>query len=81
MSDEVDVLVELLTHVSTDVVPHRKAFEATNMLTIALAVVKSALHRSESRGCHRRSDYPSTDAKWQRHSCVVLDHGQIRVTS
>lgn len=81
LSSAEDVLTELLAHVSTDVVPHRKAFEATNMLTIALAVVKSALLRSESRGCHRRSDYPDTDAKWQRRSSVVLDHGQIRVTS
>ena len=74
------VLTELLSHVSSDVVPHRKAFEATNMLTIALAVVMCAQARTESRGCHRRSDFTFADEKWQHHSCVVQDHGQIRIT-
>jgi L-aspartate oxidase len=76
-----EVLHELLSCVSGDVVPNRKTFEATNLLTIALAVVTSAEQRTESRGCHRRSDFGATLDSWKHHTCVVQDHGQIRVTS
>lgn len=76
-----DKLHELLSQVSSDVVPCRKSFEATNLLTIALAVVASAQQRTESRGCHRRSDFPASVDTWQHHTCLVQDHGHIRVTS
>jgi L-aspartate oxidase len=76
-----EVLRGLLSYVSDDVVPNRKSFEATNLLTVALAVVTSAAQRTESRGCHRRSDYAITLDSWKRHTCLVQDHGQIRVTS
>ena len=36
-------------------------FELKNMLTIAEAVVRSALHRKESRGAHFRTDFPIKD--------------------
>jgi L-aspartate oxidase len=76
-----EVLHELLSCASSDVVPNRKTFETTNLLTIALAVVTSAEQRTESRGCHRRSDFGVTLDSWKHHTCVVQDHGQIRVTS
>ena len=53
--------------------PGRRSWEATNLLTIASAVVASALARTESRGCHRRSDHPERDESWVRHLEVVLD--------
>jgi L-aspartate oxidase len=76
-----DVLHDLLSRVSSDVVPNRKSFEATNLLTIALGVVASAQQRTESRGCHRRSDHVSSLDSWKHHTCLVQDHGQIRITS
>lgn len=76
-----DLLRGLLSQASSDVVPNRKSFEATNLLTIALAVVTSAQQRTESRGCHRRSDFANTSDTWKHHTCVVQDNGQIRVTS
>ena len=76
-----EVLQGLLSCVSSDVVPNRKAFEATNLLTVALAVVTSAAQRTESRGCHRRSDFAITLDSWKHHTSLVQDHGQIRVTS
>jgi L-aspartate oxidase len=51
----------------------RESWEATNLLTIASAVVSAALARTESRGCHRRADHPETDPTWVRHLAVVLD--------
>jgi len=36
-------------------------FELKNMLTVAEAVVRSALHRKESRGAHFRTDFPKKD--------------------
>ncbi len=35
--------------------------EATNLHTASLLLVSAAMLREESRGCHRRSDFPSTD--------------------
>lgn len=49
--------------------------ELGNMLTVALAVVKGALARRESRGCHFRLDYPQTDdAKFLCHTLVNSDY-------
>ena len=39
--------------------PSRRTWEATNILTVATAMVAAAAARTESRGCHRRSDHPS----------------------
>jgi L-aspartate oxidase len=58
---------------SSTVEPSRDSWEATNLLTISSAIVSAALARTESRGCHRRSDYPATESEWVRHLDVVLD--------
>jgi len=66
-------LEEIASNINADVVPHRRAFEATNLLTIATAVVEAASARTESRGCHRRSDYPEPRPIWVRHLTERLD--------
>lgn len=53
--------------------PSRRSWEGTNILTVATAVVAAARARQESRGCHRRSDYPEPRPQWQRHLDVTLD--------
>lgn len=53
--------------------PSRRTWEATNMLTVATAVVAAASARTESRGCHRRSDHPTSRPEWLRHLDVTLD--------
>jgi aspartate oxidase len=53
--------------------PSRRTWEGTNILTVATAVVAAARTRHESRGCHRRSDYPEPRAEWLRHLDVTLD--------
>jgi L-aspartate oxidase len=73
------ILNTLSSNMSATVVPTRKAFEATNMLTIATAVVEAAKTRTESRGCHRRIDFDAPSDSWNHHlSCRVVD-GRIEV--
>ena len=60
--------------------PSRRSWEGTNILTVATAVVAAARTRTESRGCHRRSDFPVADPAWVRHLTVTLDAvGMIEV--
>jgi L-aspartate oxidase len=51
----------------------RRSWEATNILTVATATVAAASVRTESRGCHRRSDHPTSRPEWLRHLDVSLD--------
>jgi L-aspartate oxidase len=60
---------------SADVAPTRRAWEATNLLTVAAAVVAAATERTESRGCHRRTDFPAPRDLWLTHLTVRLDDG------
>jgi L-aspartate oxidase len=53
--------------------PTRAAFEATNIATLARAMVAAAATRTESRGCHRRLDYPERRDVWLRHVDVGVD--------
>jgi L-aspartate oxidase len=47
--------------------PHNAAWEATNLLTVASALVASAQTRRETRGCHWREDYPVAEDDWRGH--------------
>ncbi len=55
------------------VLPTRRAFEASNLLTVAAMVVAAATARTESRGCHRRTDWPEPRDVWLTHLTVRLD--------
>ena len=64
----------------SDVVPSRRAWEGTNLLTVAGAVVAAATARTESRGCHRRTDYPEPRDVWLTHLRVGVNPlGEIHV--
>jgi L-aspartate oxidase len=53
-----------------------EGWELQNMMTVARAMLWSALQREESRGVHFRSDFPQTDdAHWQRH--LVVPAGKL----
>lgn len=74
------ILHTLASNASADIIPTRKAFEATNMLTIATFVVAAARARMESRGCHRRTDVQEPLESWRTHiSCSLVD-GKAQVT-
>jgi L-aspartate oxidase len=48
------------------------AVEATNLHTVSVLVATAASLRTESRGCHRRSDVPERVASWVRHVDLEL---------
>jgi L-aspartate oxidase len=54
------------------VLPSQSAYEATNVVTVARALLAAALARTESRGCHRRLDYPEPRPEWMSHLLVGL---------
>lgn len=56
-----------------DVAPSRAAWEATNLLTVARAVVAAAAVRTESRGCHRRTDFTEPRDVWRTHLRLGID--------
>jgi succinate dehydrogenase / fumarate reductase flavoprotein subunit len=54
--------------------------EVGSMLTLAEVVMLSAQDRTESRGAHRRADFPETDNNnWKGHSTVRLVQGSPQV--
>ena len=73
------VLDAVAADVSPDVPPTRRSLEATNILTVASAVLRAAAARRESRGCHRRTDVTSALDEWLLHLEVVLADGRLGV--
>lgn len=50
-----------------------KTLELKNMLTVADIIIKSAIERKESRGCHHRKDFPhKNDAKYLHHNLFSI---------
>jgi L-aspartate oxidase len=47
--------------------------ETQNLLDVARLILKSANFRTESRGGHFRTDFPTADPTWQAHTCVQGD--------
>lgn len=74
-----DALGVVADKVEDDVAPTRRNFEATNILTVAAAVTASALARTESRGCHRRTDVTASVPAWERHLEVSLDDDGLAI--
>jgi L-aspartate oxidase len=53
-----------------------EAWEATNLMTVATAIVASARLREESRGAHWRDDFDGRRPEWQGHLIASHDdHG------
>ncbi|NUR06183.1 MAG: L-aspartate oxidase [Nocardioidaceae bacterium] len=56
------------------------AWETTNLLTVATALLESARTREETRGSHWREDFPDRDDRhWAGHLDVTLDTGEPRL--
>ncbi|MEV8509550.1 L-aspartate oxidase [Actinoplanes sp. NPDC051475] len=53
--------------------PRNSAWEATNLLTVATALVASAYERRETRGCHWREDHPNAADEWRGHLLNSID--------
>jgi L-aspartate oxidase len=46
--------------------------EATNLHTVSTLVASAALSRTESRGCHRRRDFPDPSPAWRHHTVMTV---------
>src|SRR5215211_4556446 len=58
--------------------PGLEAWEATNLMTVATAIVASARLREESRGAHWRDDFEGRRAEWQGHLIAAQTQGGLR---
>ena len=74
-----EVLEELGRSTSTSASATQQSIEATNLLTVATAVVMAARAREESRGCHLRTDFPEAREEWRRSLNVTIQSGRITV--
>jgi L-aspartate oxidase len=50
--------------------PNTASWEATNLYTVAGALVRAASMRAETRGCHWREDFPEASNDWLGHLLV-----------
>jgi L-aspartate oxidase len=58
--------------------PNVASWEATNLVTVASALVAAAACRRETRGCHWRDDFPTTGPEWRGHLLAGLnDAGRL----
>lgn len=61
--------------------PCTESWEAANLLTVATALVATAMEREETRGSHWREDHPERDDdRWLRHIDVALKERGFVVT-
>jgi len=55
-----------------------EALELSNMIEVARATIKSAAHRTESRGAHALNDHPARDDEnWLRHTLWFSVDGRL----
>lgn len=69
-----DTIQSYASYVMNHQFEEERGWELQNLLTTAAIMVSSALVRTESRGVHFRSDYPTRDDEhWRRHLTVQID--------
>ena len=57
--------------------PSARAWEASNLVTVATVLARAALAREETRGSHWRDDHPERDdRRWDGHLDTVLRDGE-----
>ncbi|WP_181641414.1 FAD-binding protein, partial [Nocardioides massiliensis] len=72
-------LVEISALAAADE-PDAGAWEATNLLTVATALVTAAEAREETRGSHWREDFAEADDAWRGHLDLALDPATGRLS-
>ncbi|MER7003115.1 L-aspartate oxidase [Dactylosporangium sp. NPDC000555] len=73
-AESLDQAEQALAKLSMDrATPNVAAWEATNLLTVASALVAAATQRQETRGCHWREDFPDASDVYRGHFLAALD--------
>jgi len=73
-ADSLDQAAQALAKLSVDRAPANLAgWEATNLLTVADALVAAAERRQETRGCHWRDDFPDASDVFRGHFLAGID--------
>lgn len=67
------------THSAAGPLISRDAVETTNLALVSEAIASAAAYRTESRGCHVRTDHPQIDGRWGRSSLLQWQDGRARV--
>jgi L-aspartate oxidase len=57
----------------TRATPRTDTWEASNLLTVATALLAAATLREETRGCHWREDFPDASNDWRGHLLAGVD--------
>ncbi|MDP9444512.1 MAG: L-aspartate oxidase, partial [Actinomycetota bacterium] len=72
LADATKTVAELAR--DTGSAPGTEAWEATNLVTVATALLHAARVRKETRGSHWRGDFPARDdARWRGHVDLTAD--------
>jgi L-aspartate oxidase len=78
-SDSLDATLAVLDRLgarsSTD--PGPLTWEATNLHTVATALVTAAHRREETRGCHWREDFAAAGEAWRGHLLASIDENGL----
>ena len=61
----------------TEATPRTASWEATNLVTVASALVAAAYARQETRGCHWREDFPAARPEWLGHLVESIGSGGV----
>ncbi|WP_436525741.1 L-aspartate oxidase [Actinoplanes sp. HUAS TT8] len=80
-ADSLDTAAKELSRLAESrATPNTAAWEATNLLTVATALVASARSRRETRGCHWREDFPTAADEWRGHllDSIARDGGMTQ---
>ncbi len=72
LSEAVHALQQYCSYVLAQDLTSSDGWELQNILTVSLQMAVAALARTESRGVHFRTDYPTVDNRdWRRHLEIV----------
>jgi len=63
-------LAEWADQISASTSPALAELEAANMCQAGMLMAAAALHRTESRGAHYRTDFPDINGTWRKHVIV-----------